>query len=93
MFSVLIISVVLVDGLESESADEAEDEETTPGGHRLLDARHGVTRVAFHQDAESIHHPQVSVKFLKTRQYRLIMCFFLCKNVATRICFSLPILF
>jgi hypothetical protein len=64
MFSVLIVSVVLVDGLESESADEAEDEDPTPGGHQLLDARYGVTRVGTHQDAESMH-PQVSVKFFK----------------------------
>jgi hypothetical protein len=63
MFSTLIVSVVLVDGLESESADEAEDEDPTPGGHQLLDPRHGVTRVGSHQDAESIHHPQVSEVF------------------------------
>jgi hypothetical protein len=63
MFSVMIVSVVLVDGLESESADEAEDEDPTPGGHQLLDARDGVTRVGSHQDAESIQHPQVSDVF------------------------------
>jgi hypothetical protein len=79
MFSALIVSVVLNYGLESESADEAEDEDPTPGGHQLLDARHGATRVGSHLDAESMH-PQVT------------MCFCLCKNVATRICFSFPIL-
>jgi hypothetical protein len=63
MFSTLIVSVVLVDGLESESADEAEDEDPTPGGHQLLDVRHGVTRAGSHQDPESIHHPQVSEVF------------------------------
>ena len=63
MFSALIVSVVLNYGLESESADEAEDEDPTPGGHQLLDPRHGVTRVGSHQDAESIHHPQVSEVF------------------------------
>ncbi len=62
MFSTLIVSVVLVDGLESESADEAEDEDPTPGGHQLLDARDGVTRAGSHQDAKSMH-PQVSEVF------------------------------
>jgi hypothetical protein len=91
MFSVLIVSLVLVDGLESESADEAEDEDPTPGGHRLLDARDGVMRVGFHQDAESMH-PQVSEDFIKP-SISIDYVYLFMSNVATRTCFSLPILF